>query len=69
MIKKKYVHPHIELCTQCEGSGTISVYKEDDILRLTPEPAVCGTCMGTGRVIISSATTITITPFSSENNL
>lgn len=66
MRKKRFVQPHICLCRKCEGSGTMSVYKEHDILRLEPAAATCDVCNGTGRVIISSETIITITPFSDD---
>lgn len=58
-------HPTIELCRRCSGSGTHYTYDNDDILNQKPIPEQCPTCNGTGRVIVSKTTTITVKPFKS----
>lgn len=61
MIKNKYIHPRIEVCRNCQGTGSIILVSEnqnDDNKIIT-----CELCAGTGRVIISKKIEITIKPF------
>ncbi|HEY5508431.1 MAG TPA: hypothetical protein VIK29_07165 [Paludibacter sp.] len=63
MEYKRYQHPTIELCKDCEGTGTMYEYHEHDILRQEPIPVTCTTCEGSGRVLVSKITVITVKPF------
>lgn len=62
----RHMHPTIELCKTCAGTGTSYKYHEDDKLRQEPTAIVCTTCEGSGRVIVSKITQITIEPFKNK---
>lgn len=64
MIKKRYQHPMIELCRDCEGTGIVYIFPEWDIFKQTePEACTCSLCEGSGRVQVSKQIIITINPF------
>lgn len=63
MEKKKYIHPHICICRECEGTGKAYSYQTEDVLRLEPTLIKCELCNGTGRVVVRKKTTIIITPY------
>lgn len=63
MEHKRYKHATIELCRTCEGTGIDYSYHKHDILRQNPEAITCITCEGSGRVIVSKITVITVEPF------
>jgi hypothetical protein len=69
MIKKNYVHPHICICRKCEGTGKISSYREEDILRNDPTYITCDQCNGNGRVVVKKITTTTITAYDSNKDV
>lgn len=64
MIKRNYVHPHVEICRDCEGRG-FNIKETDPLLmgkgETVREP--CKLCAGTGRVIISKVVETKILPF------
>ena len=60
MEKKKYVHPHICVCSRCEGTGIIEKYSVEDVLRMHPTTSNCDLCEGTGRVVIKQEIITTI---------
>lgn len=63
MEKKKYVHPHICICSRCEGTGKIAQYAVEDVLRMHPTSSNCDLCEGTGRVIIRKEIKTIISPY------
>lgn len=63
MIHKRYQHPTIELCKDCEGTGIAYEYHEHDVLRQEPKAVECITCEGSGRVYVSKKTEITVEAF------
>jgi len=63
MIHKRNIHPAVELCKDCEGSGIKYTYHKYDILHSEPTEVTCTTCEGTGRVIVSKKIEIRVEPF------
>ena len=66
MNHKRYMHPTIKLGKICEGTGVDYKYPENDVLRQYPEAIECGTCEGSGRVLVSKITVITVSPFKNK---
>jgi len=66
MTYKRYQHPKIELCKDCEGTGIAYTYPEHDRLRQYPTAITCTTCEGSGRVYVSKKTEITVEPFKTK---
>jgi DnaJ-class molecular chaperone len=63
MTHKRYMHPTIELCRDCEGTGIMYVYDKYDMLHQEPIAITCTTCESSGRVLVSKITVITVEPF------
>jgi len=63
MEHKRYMHPTIELCKICEGTGVNHKFHEHDLLNQHPETIQCETCEGSGRVLVSKITVITVESF------
>lgn len=66
MVKHKYIHPTIEICKTCSGTGNITIYSEWDLLNQHGEPAECPTCEGSGRVLVSKKIEVTVEPFKNK---
>ena len=69
MKKKRYKHPYICICRECEGTGKAYSYEPEDVLRLEPTLVKCIQCNGTGRVVVRKETTITITPYITDKDV
>lgn len=67
MIRYKYIHPEIEICKTCSGTGDITIYPEWDLLNHHGEAAKCTTCEGSGRVLVSKKIEVTVEPFKKQN--
>lgn len=61
----KHMHPTVELCKTCNGSGIKDFYHEYDLLQQEPIIKECPTCEGSGRVVVSKITVTTVIPFKS----
>ena len=66
MEKKKYVHPHICVCSRCGGTGKVEVYADEDVLRMHPTTSNCDLCEGTGRLVIKQEITTIITAYNPD---
>ena len=65
MEEVRYSHPAIKLCVECSGVGSNHVFdSEDPFQRGDTHIETCQTCRGSGRVIVSKKTIVTIVPFS-----
>jgi len=63
----RYMQPTIELCKTCNGDGLKYVFHEFDLLQQEPIGVTgCPTCEGSGRVIVSKKTVITVEPFENK---
>lgn len=63
-IKRRYEHPHAELCRKCGGKGFNMIDKEPILMgkgEIVKED--CTVCGGTGRVIVSRVIETTVIPF------
>lgn len=63
-IKKRYEHPHVEVCRKYGGKGFNMIDKEPILMgkgEIVKEN--CVVCAGTGRVIISRMIETTVIPF------
>lgn len=60
---KKHMHATIEICKICKGTGKDYEYHEHDVLLREPTEVTCTTCEGSGRVVVSKITAITVEPF------
>ena len=64
MIKHRHVHPQIAVCRQCDGKGYTEEFPKEDIFhQLEPQCKKCKLCEGSGRVVVSSETVITIAAY------
>ena len=63
---KKHMHPTIEVCKTCNGTGVDYKYHEHDILLQEPTEVTCATCEGSGRVVVSKITITTIVAFKNK---
>lgn len=52
--------PRVAVCKECHGTGM----QQTEIPQITP--AVCPQCEGSGRVTVSSVTTLDIRPYKSK---
>lgn len=66
MIHTRHIHPTVELCKDCEGTGTAYTYPEHDKLRQYPTAVTCTTCEGSGRVLVSKEIEIIVEPFKNK---
>lgn len=67
MKKCNYVHPSIQICDVCQGKGYVETLQEGDIYeRNELKCDICTQCMGSGRIVVSSVTTTTITAYTPE---
>lgn len=65
---KTYEHPHIVLCPECQGKGTVAQYAPGDIFHSgESEQVTCTYCNGHGRVTRSGVTVITETSLNDIN--
>jgi len=61
------MHPTIELCKTCGGDGFKHIYREFDVLKQESiKTTDCPTCLGSGRVVVSKITVITVEPFKNK---
>jgi len=63
---KRYMHPTIELCRKCGGSGVYYIFHEHDLLNQHPIATQCSACEGSGRVLVSKITVTTVQPFKNK---
>ena len=64
MKTNRYLHPTVELCRNCEGSGQLIKFPPWDILHQTDAiTETCPICEGSGRVIVSKKIEVTVEPF------
>jgi len=67
MKTNRYMHPTIEICTTCEGTGQLVTFPIWDSLRQTEATIeTCSTCEGSGRVVVSKKIEVTVEPFKSK---
>lgn len=64
--ENRYIHPKIELCKKCFGTGKIYSYDSDDLLRTEAKEITCPICKGSGRIITRTKIEKEILPFSPE---
>ena len=62
----RHMHPTIEICKKCGGTGTDYEYHIHDILRQEATEVQCAVCDGSGRVYVSKITHITVEPFKNK---
>lgn len=62
--KRRYIHPHVEICRNCGGNG-FNMVDSDPILMGKGEIVrrECEVCDGSGRVIVSREVTIKVLAF------
>jgi len=64
MITNRYLHPTVEICRSCEGTGELIKFPVWDYLCQTDAiKEICKTCEGSGRVIVSKKIEVTVEPF------
>ena len=66
MTHTRHIHPKIEICRICTGTGTDYEYHKHDRLNQHPKAITCKTCEGSGRVLVSKKTEITVEPFKTK---
>lgn len=61
------MHPFIEVCRKCEGTGRLIEFPIWDVLKQTEaEIKICELCEGSGRVIVSKKIEITVVAFKAD---
>ena len=64
MKTNRYMHPTVEICRTCEGTGHLVTFPVWDILRNTEAIIeTCTMCEGSGRVVVSKKIEVTVEAF------
>jgi len=67
MSTNRYMHPIIEVCKKCEGTGRLIEFPVWDVLRQTEaEIKLCELCEGSGRVVVSKKIEVTVVAFKTD---
>lgn len=67
MITNRYMHPVIEICRKCEGTGRLIEFPLWDALKQTEGTVnTCELCEGSGRVVVSKKIEVTVVAFKTD---
>lgn len=60
--KVRYIPTRVAVCKRCEGKGVVFEYNNEDRTKVSGS-CQCPTCLGSGRVKVTSSVITTIKPF------